>query len=205
MFQHRDPFGTESGCHGLTDSRVFPEEQGAARQDRDLLAAEPSERLCHLDRHHRRADDGQPLGDRVARQRLGGGPVGRVRKARDRRNRRARAGGDQAAVEAHLARAAVSDRHDQRMRVLESGLAAQHVDVRGAFQNTFVLGVAQFLDAALLLAQQPVAEDGGRCCRDAIVERAAPAQMSDVGSANHDLRRNAADIDASPADCATLD
>jgi hypothetical protein len=36
VFQHLDPFGTEGGCDGLADGRVFAEEQRAARQDRDL-------------------------------------------------------------------------------------------------------------------------------------------------------------------------
>jgi hypothetical protein len=37
--------------------------------------------------------------------------------------------------------------------------------------------VAQFLDARLLLGQQPLAQDGRRCRRDAVIERARRAQI----------------------------
>ena len=126
-------------------------------------------------------------------------------QGRDWRKRRARAGGNQAAVEVHLVRAAVSGRHGQRARVPEPGLAAQHGDGRSACQDAFVLGMAQLLDAALLLGQQPLAQYSGRCGRQASIERAFAAQVDDVRGADHDLGRHAADIDAGAADGAALD
>ncbi len=75
VLQHLDALGTESGCHRLADGRVFTEEQGIARQDRDL-AAQPGKGLRQLQRHHRRADYGKAFGNGVARQGLGGSPVG---------------------------------------------------------------------------------------------------------------------------------
>jgi hypothetical protein len=204
MFQHLDPFGAEGIGDGRTDGRVLTEEQRTARQDRDP-AAQPGESLRQFDGHHRRADHCQPLRERVARQRLGRGPVRRVLQAGDRRDRRTRAGRDQAAVETHFACAAVCSRHGQRARVLEPGLARQPRDGWIAVQDAFVLGAAQFLDARLLLGKQPLAQDGRRCCRDAVVERARRAQMSDVRGADHDLGRHAADIDAGAAEGAAFD
>ncbi len=75
VLQHLDALGTESGCHRLADGRVFTEEQGIARQGRDL-AAQPGKGLRQLQRHHRRADYGKAFGNGVARQGLGGSPVG---------------------------------------------------------------------------------------------------------------------------------
>ncbi|CAB3944051.1 hypothetical protein LMG7053_01554 [Achromobacter ruhlandii] len=75
VFQHRDPFGTESVGDGLADGRVFAEEQGAARQDRHL-AAQSGKGLRQFQRHHRRADHGQAFGNGVADQGLGRSPVG---------------------------------------------------------------------------------------------------------------------------------
>ncbi len=67
VLQHLDALGTESGCHRLADGRVFTEEQGIARQGRDL-AAQPGKGLRQLQRHHRRADYGKAFGNGVARQ-----------------------------------------------------------------------------------------------------------------------------------------
>ncbi|VVZ93307.1 Uncharacterised protein [Escherichia coli] len=75
VFQYLDPFGTERGCNGLADGRVFAEEQRAACQDRHF-AAQPGKGLRQFQRHHRRADHGQALGNGVADQGLGGSPVG---------------------------------------------------------------------------------------------------------------------------------
>ncbi len=59
----------------------------------------------------------------------------------------------------------------------------QHSDRRIALQDAFVLGVAQFIDAGLLLGQQRRALDGRRGSGDAAIERAFPAQMGDMGGA----------------------
>jgi hypothetical protein len=204
VVQHLDAFGAEGGRHGFADGRVFAKEQRAARQD-GHLAAQPGKGLRKFDGHHRRADHGQPFGDRVAGQRFGRRPEGRVFQARDRWNRRTGPGGDEAAVETHLARAVVSGRHSQRACVLEPGVAAQHGDGRSARQDAFVLGMAQFIDAPLLLRQQALTQDLRRGGGNAAIERALAPQVSDVGSADHDLGRHAADIDAGAAEGAALD
>ncbi len=67
------------------------------------------------------------------------------------------------------------------------------------------LGVAQFIDACLLLGQQSLAQDRRRCGRHAAIERAFTAQMGDVGGADHDLGGHAADVDAGAANGAALD
>nr|WBW53353.1 hypothetical protein HDPBJHLB_00039 [Escherichia coli] len=95
--------------------------------------------------------------------------------------------------------------HDQVAIVLKAGGAVQHSDRRIALQDAFVLGVAQFIDAGLLLGQQRRALDGRRGSGDAAIERAFPAQMGDMGGADHDLGRHTTDIDAGAADGAALD
>ncbi len=67
------------------------------------------------------------------------------------------------------------------------------------------LGVAQFIDACLLLGQQSLAQDRRRCGRHAAIERAFTTQMGDVGGADHDLGGYAADIDAGATNGAALD
>ncbi len=81
----------------------------------------------------------------------------------------------------------------------------QHGNGRVALQDAFVFGVTQFIDAGLLLGQQRRALDDRRYRLDAVVERAFPAQVGDMGGADHDLRRHAADIDAGAANRAALD
>ena len=65
--------------------------------------------------------------------------------------------------------------------------------------------MTEFFDTGLLLGQQPLAHDRRRCGWHAAVEWAFPAQMGDVGGADHDLGRHTADIDAGAADGAALD
>ncbi|CAB3944047.1 hypothetical protein LMG7053_01553 [Achromobacter ruhlandii] len=81
----------------------------------------------------------------------------------------------------------------------------QNGDGWSAIQNAFILGVAQFIDTGLLLGQQPLAQDRRRCGWHAAIERAFPAQMGEVGGADHDLGRHTADIDAGAADGPALD
>ncbi len=78
-------------------------------------------------------------------------------------------------------------------------------DGRITAQDAFVLGVPQFVDAGLLLGQQLTAVNRRHSCRNTAIERAFPAQMGDVGGADHDLGRHTADIDAGAADGAALD
>ena len=204
MLQHLDALGTERGRDGFGDGGVFAKEQCAAREDRDL-AAQPGKGLRQFDCHHRRTDHGQPRGNGIARQRLGGGPVGSALQARNRRERGARTSGDETAVEGHRALTAFRQLHGQAVFIHETGLAMQHGDSRGALQDAFVLGMAQRIDAALLLGQQPLAQNGRRRGRQAGIERAFPAQMRNVRGADHDFGRHAADIDAGAADGAPLD
>ncbi len=203
VFQHFDLFGAKRRRDCLADSRVFTEEQCAARQDRHL-AAESGERLRQLQRDDRRTDHGQPLRDSLADQRLGGSPIRRVLQARNWRHGRTRAGGDQATVERHHALAAAVELHDQVATVFEAGFAMQHSDGGIAVQNAFVFGVAQLIDACLLLGQQIAALNRrfSRC--NAAVERAFPSQVGNMGGADHNLGRYAADIDAGAADGAAL-
>ena len=123
VLQHFDAFVAERGRDGFTYSGIFAEEQRVARQE-SHLAAESGKGLREFDRHHRRTDHRQPLGNTVADQRLGGGPVGGALQAGDRRNRRAGAGGDQAAVEGDCAFAAFCQLHVQMAVVQEAGVAA---------------------------------------------------------------------------------
>lgn len=58
-----------------------------------------------------------------------------------------------AAVKRHVVHATVGQADAQGMPVLKAGLAAQHRDSRGACQDAFVLGVAQFIDTPLLLGE----------------------------------------------------
>ena len=106
VLQHLDALGTESSCHGLADGRVFPEEQGAARQD-GHFTAQPGKGLRQFQRHHRRADHGQAFGNGVADQSLGRSPEGRLFQAGNQRHGRAGTRGDQAAVERHHTLAAI--------------------------------------------------------------------------------------------------
>jgi hypothetical protein len=89
--------------------------------------------------------------------------------------------------------------------VLEAGVAAQHGDGGSAGQDAFVLGVAQFVDALLLLRQQALAQDRRRSGGNAVIERTLAPQVGDVRGADHDLGRYAADIDAGTAEGAALD
>ncbi|OIQ90040.1 hypothetical protein GALL_280870 [mine drainage metagenome] len=202
--QHGDALLAERGGNGVADGGILMKEQRVARQDGDL-AAQAGEGLGQFQRHDGRADDRQARRNRVAFQRLGRSPVWRVLQARNGWDGRTGAGGDQAAVESEHALAAVVQRHDQRPSVFEAGLAAQGGDGRLAFENAFVLGVAQFVDTRLLLREQLVAQDGRGGGLDAGVERTVAAQMGDVRGTDHDLGRHAADVDAGAADHAALD
>ncbi len=95
--------------------------------------------------------------------------------------------------------------HTERVAVLEAGGATQHGDGWGAFQNAFVLGVAQFVDTTLLLGEQPFAQDKRRRGGQSAIKRTFAAQMGHVRGANHDLGGHAADVDAGAADDAALD
>ena len=77
-------------------------------------------------------------------------------------------------------------------------------DGRITAQDAFVLGVPQFVDAGLLLGQQLTAVNRRHSCRNTAIERAFPAQMGDVGGADHDLGRHTTDVDAGAADGAAL-
>jgi hypothetical protein len=57
-------------CDGVTDGRVFAEEQRASGQDGDV-AAEAGERLGELHRDEGGSDDREPRRNAVTRQRLG--------------------------------------------------------------------------------------------------------------------------------------
>jgi hypothetical protein len=94
---------------------------------------------------------------------------------------------------------------DQALVVLETRFTVQNGDGWIAVQDAFVFGVPQFIDTGLLLGQQFAAVNRRHSCRNTAVERAFPAQMGDVGSADHDLGRHTADIDAGAADGAALD
>ncbi len=74
-----------------------------------------------------------------------------------------------------------------------------------AVQDAFVFGVPQFIDTGLLLGQQFAAVNRRHSCRNTAVERTFPAQMGNMGSADHDLGRHTADIDAGAADGAAFD
>ncbi len=202
--QHGEALFAQRGGEGLTDVRVFARQQGVARQEGDL-AAQAGVGLGQFQRHNRRTDDRQARRNRVTFQRLGRRPVRRGLQTSNGGNGRAGAGGDQAAVKAHPAFAAVVQRHDQRSGVFEPSRAAQGGDGRLAFENAFILGVAQLIHARLLLREQLVAQDGGRARLDARVERAVAPQMGDVRGADHDFGRYAADVDAGAADHPALD
>lgn len=156
--QHFNAFIAKCGGDRAAYGGISAEEEPVPRQNAHL-AAKSGEGLGEFDRHHRRTDQRQPLGNAVARQRLGGGSVRGVLKAGDRRKRRARAGGDEAAVKTNLALAIVGDRHDQRLRVFEPRDTADHCDGRSVRQNTLVLGVAQLINPPLLLGQQALTQD----------------------------------------------
>jgi hypothetical protein len=203
MLQHLDTFGAERGRDGLTDGRVFTEEQRAARQDRDL-AAQPGERLGQFQGHHRRADDRQPGRNRSTHQRFGRSPIRCLFEAKDRRHDRTGSSGDQATVERYRVFAAIVQIDDQCVLVLETGVAVQHGDGRIAVQDAFVLGVPQLIDARLLLCQQFCAVNRRLGRRDATIERTFPAQMCDMRGADHDLRWHAANVDAGATDGAAL-
>ena len=204
VLRYRDALGAKGRRERLADGRVLAREKRAARQDRHLTA-EPGERLGQFERHRRRADHHQPRGDALAGQRLVRGPVSCVREAPERRDRRAGPGGDQTAVETDLAHLTVGADQAQCACVLEARLAAHERDLGDAGEDALVLGVAQFVDATLLLGQQPLAQDG-RCRRsDPGVERARAAQMGDVSGADQDLRRHTADVDAGAADGVAFD
>ena len=64
--------------------------------------------------------------------------------------------------------------------------------------------MTEFFDTGLLLGQQPLAQDRRRCGWHAAVEWAFPAQMGDVGGADHDLGRHTTDVDAGATDGAAL-
>jgi hypothetical protein len=79
----------------------------------------------------------------------------------------------------------------------------QHGDGRVAVQDAFVLGVAQFIDARLLLGQQFAAINRGTVAAMPPSNGLSRRKWA-MGSADHDLGRHAADIDAG-ADGAALD
>ncbi|AJZ56286.1 hypothetical protein OI25_7809 (plasmid) [Paraburkholderia fungorum] len=204
LLQHDDALRPKGGCDGFADGRVFTEKQGVAREDGDA-AAQTGEGLSQLDGHHRRADHGQALRDRVACERLGGGPVLRVLQAWNRRGRCAGASGNQAAVERYLAFATGRERDGECMGTREARFPMQHTDVRVGVQNAFVFGVAQFVHARLLLGEQARPVDRRCHGTDAPVERARLPQTRDMGRADHDLRRHTADVDTRAAEGAALD
>ena len=127
VLQHLDALGAESGGDRLADGRVLSEEQGAARQDRDL-AAEPGEGLGQFDGDDRRADHRQARRDHLGLKGFLRGPVRRALQAGNGRYGRAGTRGDQAAVEDHVMLGAVGLAHEEAMAVPEAGLAAQHGD-----------------------------------------------------------------------------
>lgn len=92
-------------------------------------------------------------------------------QAGDRWKRGTRAGGDQAAVERDHALGTVAELYLQGVPVTEAGFAAQHGNGRGAVQNPLVLGLAQFIDARLLLRQQTLAQDRRRGGGNTAIER----------------------------------
>ena len=191
-------------CQPLAKLGVFLRQQHAAGQNRHLRA-QPQKRLRQLQRHHRCADDEQMRGQCFRDQRLGRSPVGRLRQARNGRNRGAGAAGDEDAIRGEPLFATIGADNDQRLPILEMRPAPDQRNRRIGFQNALVLGVAQLLDPPLLLPHQRRAVDARDASLDA-VERMMRLIMRHLRAANHDLRRHAADIDAGAAnDLATLD
>jgi hypothetical protein len=92
------------------------------------------------------------------------------------------------------------------VRWLEFGdLSARRITRRRTFRDTLIFCVPQFLDARLLPGEQAFTQDCGFRGLYSIVERALPADMGDMGRADQDLGRHAADIDAGAAEGAALD
>ena len=202
--QHRDALGAEGLRDGLPDGRIFANEQRAAGQDGDV-AAESRERLGELHRDDGRPDDREPRRNAVAREGLGRCPVRRLLQTRNRRYCGARPRGDQATVERNQTLSALGQRHGERVAVRETRLAAHDRDGRHPGEDPLVLGVAQFLDAALLLREQARPVDDRRHGREARIERALAAHVGDMGRTDQDLGRHTADVDAGTPDDAALD
>ena len=95
--------------------------------------------------------------------------------------------------------------HDQALAILEPGAAVQHRDGRIRLQNFLVLGMAQFFDTCLLLRMQSLAIDNWCARSDAAIKRTLAPQVGDMGRADHDLGRDAANVDAGAAERAALD
>ena len=113
----------------------------------------------------------------VARQGLGGSPVGDS-SARNRRDRRAGTRGDQAAVEHHDALATLVQTNDKALVVLKRASPCRTVS-RMTIRMPSYHWHAEFFDRALL-GQQPLGQDRRRC--DGSRRRIAfPAQMGDGG------------------------
>ncbi len=64
--------------------------------------------------------------------------------------------------------------------------------------------MAQLIDAGLLLGQQFAALNRGLGRCDAVVEWTFPTQMSNVGGADHNFGRHAADVDTGATDDTAL-
>ncbi len=100
--QHGEALFAQCGGQRLADGRIVARQQGVARDQGDL-AAQAGVGLGQLQRDDRRADDRQARRNGIGLQRLGRRPVRRALQSRNRRNGRTGAGGDKAAIEAHLA------------------------------------------------------------------------------------------------------
>ncbi|ERI52192.1 hypothetical protein N878_20090 [Pseudomonas sp. EGD-AK9] len=91
------------------------------------------------------------------------------------------------------------------MAILESGAASHQIDRRIAFEDAFIFSMTQLVHTGLLLRQQTVTQDNWGRCRQSHVKRTFASQMSDMRCPNHDLRRDAAHVDAGAADSSPLD
>ncbi len=178
--------------------------QNLGSGDESDPASEPQKCLREFQGHVGAAVDNKVFRQLRGGQRLRRSPVGRVGETCYRRNSWRCTGGNQRTIKVDRLFMAILVVHLQCMVISKSCFAMYQLDIGAVFDDGLVLGLSQFVNTRLLVCVEYGEIDVGPSCGNPIIERTGTAHVYDMGSADQDLRGDAADVDAGASCCPPL-
>ncbi len=187
------------------DGLVFAGQDAGLHLDHRDPRAETEEGLGQFEPDHGTSEDHEVLGPLTGGERFGGGPVGRLRKPRYGRNRRTGTGRNEDPIRLEGLGLAPFGRLDGEDLWGHEGRHPTHEeDVGVRVENVLILGLAEFIDARLLLGEELRRVEEGSRPADA-PERMMFNLMGDLGGTDQDLRGHTAHIHTGAAEHAPFD
>ena len=192
--KHANPFSLERLGEFVTQGRLFLRQQLGPREH-GHLGPKAAVGLRGFQRDNRRSDDRQVFRCRRRKQRFGGGPIRHLGKPRDFGDGRRRTRCDQKPIRRYSCLGTVRSADKKRIPILKGRGSADELDGFVAFQNAFVFGVAQLVDARNLLRQHGATIDR-RLVPLQAVEGMMALMLCQLRATDHDFRRHATNVHA---------